>query len=39
MTRLPLYYEYRDANTTFSKTIKGTVSQETTRTCFDLQLK
>ena len=38
MTRLPLYYEYRDANTTFSKTIKGTYLKNY-KDMFDLQLK
>ncbi len=38
MTRLPLYYEYRDANATFSKTIKGTYLKNY-KDMFDLQLK
>ena len=38
MTRLPIYYEYRDANTTFSKTIKGTYLKNY-KDMFDLQLK
>lgn len=38
MSRIPLYYEYKDMNTTFSKTIKGTYLDQY-KDLFDLELK
>ena len=38
MGRIPLYYEYKDMNTTFSKTIKGTYLAQY-KDLFDLELK
>ena len=38
MGRIPLYYEYKDMNTTFSKTIKGTHLAQY-KDLFDLELK
>ncbi|GGI12776.1 ABC transporter substrate-binding protein [Galliscardovia ingluviei] len=37
MSRIPLYFEYKDMNTTFSKTIKGTYLQNY-KDLFDLEL-
>lgn len=38
MGRIPLYYEYKDMNTTFSKTIKGTYL-DNYKDLFDLELE
>lgn len=38
MGRIPLYYEYKDMNTTFSKAIKGTYL-DNYKDLFDLELE